>query len=139
MVGAALPGHEIDGVSIWPILSGQPEARSPHEALFFYYQGQLQALRAGRWKLHFPRTYRFVAQAGADGMPGTYIHPQTGLALYDLEADIGESHNVAAAHPDVVERLSRLADAMRAALGDERTGTVGSEIRPAGEVAVPER
>jgi hypothetical protein len=30
-------------------------------------------------------------------------------SLYDLETDLGEQRNVAADHPDVVERLTKLA------------------------------
>ena len=43
------------------------------------------------------------------------------LALYDLEADIGETNNVAAAHPDVVKRLHGLAEKAREDLGDSLT------------------
>jgi hypothetical protein len=54
------------------------------------------------------------------------------LSLYDLHADPGESTNVAAQHPDVVARLSRLADPMRDELGDSLNGIVGTEVRAAG-------
>ena len=30
-------------------------------------------------------------------------------SLYDLETDVGEKHDVAAEHPDVVKRLTKLA------------------------------
>ena len=30
------------------------------------------------------------------------------VRLYDLEADIGETENMASEHPDIVERLTRL-------------------------------
>jgi hypothetical protein len=33
------------------------------------------------------------------------------MALYDLEADPSEQHNVAAAHPDIVKRLKAGYDA----------------------------
>jgi len=36
---------------------------------------------------------------------------KTPVQLYDLEADIGESKNVAAQHPDIVERLTRRIEA----------------------------
>ena len=50
--------------------------------------------------------------------------------LFDLEKDVGERANVAAAHPGVVKRLQGLAEEMRKELGD--TGRPGSEIRPVG-------
>jgi arylsulfatase len=120
LAGAKLPDHKIDGKDIWPLLSGQPGAKSPHEAYYFYWNRQLQAVRSGRWKLYFPHDYRTLAGApgGRDGQPAVYKQAQTGLELYDLEADVGERTEVAARHPDVVRRLQRLANEARADLGD---------------------
>ncbi len=127
-----LPEHRIDGKDIWPVLTEQ--ASTPHEALFFYYGRQLQAIRYQNWKLHFPHHYRFVEEYGADGFPGTYTHPKTGLELYDLSTDLAESNNVAEANPELVTYLSQLADSMRQALGDRVLEIEGSEIRPAAVV-----
>ena len=55
------------------------------------------------------------------------LEPVTGLELYNLETDIGESRNVAADHPDVVDRLTALADRARAELGDH--DRIGSGVR----------
>ena len=49
------------------------------------------------------------------------------MELYNLETDIGETRNVAADHPDVVERLTALADRARAELGDH--DRIGSGVR----------
>jgi hypothetical protein len=54
------------------------------------------------------------------------------LSLFDLEADAGESKNVADAHPEVVKRLLKIADAARAELGDSITGAKGKGVRAAG-------
>src|SRR5262249_50756970 len=35
---AKLPPHKIDGLDVWPILSGQPHAKNPHRAYYFYYE-----------------------------------------------------------------------------------------------------
>ncbi len=126
-----LPAHPIDGKDIWPLLTLQQET-SPHEALFFYYARQLQAIRYGPWKLHLPHRYRKVDQVGNDGMPGTYTHPTTGLELYNLSNDIGESDDVADQHPEVVAYLSQLADSVQQAFGDAVMGIEGREVRPAG-------
>src|SRR5205814_4960523 len=37
LTGAALPKHKIDGLDIWPLISGQPNAKSPHDALYYYW------------------------------------------------------------------------------------------------------
>jgi hypothetical protein len=58
------------------------------------------------------------------------------LALYDLTLDPAETHDLAAQHPDVVQRLSALATPVRLALGDKLTGAQGNERRTAGFVPV---
>jgi arylsulfatase A len=67
-------------------------------------------------------------------MPGKYKQVRCGLELYDLEADRGETHNVAADHPDVVERLQALVEKAREDLGDDLTKREGAGRRPAGRV-----
>lgn len=57
------------------------------------------------------------------------------LKLYDLEADIGETTNIADRHPDVVKRLLALAEKARDDLGD--VGRKGKNQRPAGWVVTP--
>jgi arylsulfatase A len=55
LIGAPLPDRKIDGLDITPLITGVPGATSPQEAYFFYYHGNsLEAVRSGRWKLHFP-------------------------------------------------------------------------------------
>ncbi|MFN4260976.1 MAG: sulfatase [Gemmataceae bacterium] len=134
LTGAKLPPHRIDGKDIWPLMTGQPNATSPHEAYFFYWGGELQAVRSGQWKLHFPHAYRTLAgrPGGKDGQPVPYSQAKTELALFDLKNDIGETRNVAERYPDVVKRLQALADAARADLGDTATQQKGEGVRPAG-------
>ena len=106
LAGAKPPDDRIiDGRDIWPLLSGQQGAKSPHEAFFFFRGNGLQAVRSGKWKLHLGRTQRPRGKKKAK--------PQSVPAqLYDLHADISESKDVAAQHPDVVERLVKLATDM---------------------------
>jgi arylsulfatase A-like enzyme len=137
LIGAELPAHRIDGRDIAPLLFGEPGAVSPHEVFLCYYAGgQLQAVRDARWKLHFPHHYATLAgrKGGSDGTPAAYANEQIGQCLYDLRADPGESKDVAAEHPEVVERLLRLAQAAREDLGDTLTGTKGKGVREAGRL-----
>jgi len=138
LIGAELPARAIDGKDVAPLITGVAGARSPHEAYFFYYhENQLEALRSGRWKLHFPHRYRTMVgrDAGKDGIPGKYDHAQsTPLVLYDLEHDVAESEDVAERHPEVVARLTALADGMRAELGDALTERQGRGRRPPGRI-----
>ena len=85
----------IDGCDISDLLLGRASAKSPHNAFYYYFRHELQAVRSGKWK-------RFAK----DG------------ALYELDADMGETSDVSAQHPEVVSRLSKLLAEARADLGD---------------------
>ncbi len=129
---ADLPTLLIDGTSAWNLLLGSTEA-PPHEALFFYYNvNDLEGVRLGRWKLYFPHTYRSMAgqKPGKDGAPGKYDPAvKTPLALYDLGNDLAETKNVAAEHAEIVKKIEKAADEMRADLGDALRGKKGSGVR----------
>jgi len=116
LAGAVLPDDRIiDGRDIWPLMAGGANATSPHDALFYYRMGRLQAMRSGDWKLHF----------GKDGSPKW---------LFDLAGDPGERRNVLRSHPGIVEQLERLAIEMRSEIGDDLSSTEGSNTRPAAVV-----
>lgn len=155
LVGGKGPVLEIDGKDIWPLMSGRDKAKTPHEALFFYNGSELHAVRSGSWKLHFPHPYLEVAGApGKDGKPSNFekLKPEsikdsslagiasrhgykvlrTGLELYNLDTDIGESKNIADKHPDIVRRLQMFGDQARLDFGDSLTGKKGSKNRAPG-------
>jgi arylsulfatase len=157
LIGSPLPKQRIDGLDVWPILSGQPDARSPHESLLFFSGEELQAIRSGDWKLHFAHDYLTVAGTpGQFGKPANFekMQPKSieesgirGIAsrhgyevrrleqsLFNLQEDPSESHNVAEQHSDVVRRLTTLAEQARADLGDTLTHCQGTGLRPAGRV-----
>ena len=119
------------------LIKGQPDARSPQEAYFFYYGQQLHAVRMGRWKLHFPHGYRTLGgrKGGTGGKPVPYEQAKIGLALFDLEDDAGETTDVRDQHPKVVAAIQKLADRMRADLGDAARKTKGTGRRPPGRLA----
>ncbi len=135
LAGAELPNKKIDGGDLWPILSGQAGASSPRDAFYYYWGKELNAVRSGPWKLHFPHEYRSLkGEPGSDGNPGPYQQLKCGLELYNLDQDIGETQDVAAENPAVVKRLQSLADKIRVELGDSLTNVEGTEIRPAGRL-----
>lgn len=117
--GAQLPTDRVidgkDVVDIWHGISNE----SPHETFVYYAGNTLEAIRDSQWKLHFAKGRREVQE------------------LYDLATDVSESLNVFAEHPDVVARLSSLADKWRHELGDARLSIEGSGIRPIGRVDSP--
>ena len=134
LIGAQLPDHKIDGKSIVNLVTGKND-KSPQEAYYFYYGQQLQAIRMGKWKLHFPHGYRTMAgrPGGTGGIPTKYSQAKIGLSLFNLEEDIGESTDVKANHPKVVSKMQALGQAMRKELGDQ--GKKGSGQREAGRLA----
>jgi arylsulfatase len=138
-VGAKLPALPIDGRDVWPLLAGKPGAKNPHEAYYFWYeQNQLQAVVSGdgRWKLQLPHKYRTLAgqPGGRGGRPAKYQQRQIAKPeLYDLQADLGETTDVAAEHPEEVARLLALAEHARGELGDSLTHRAGSQQRAAGQ------
>jgi len=136
LIDAPLPQHPIDGQNIWPLMMGQSDD-SPHLAYFFWYRNnELHAVRSGPWKLYFPHQYRTMIgqQPGADGIPGTYAYQTTGVELYDLVSDIGEVNDVSERYPQVVDRLTLLADSMRILLGDRLMEMEGTQVRSPGKI-----
>ena len=130
MSGGKLPERKIDGGNIWPLLSGQTGAKSPHSDVFYFYLGlKLEAIRSGPWKLRF-------AQANPNAKKGKKALQGDGtLSLFNLEQDIGETKNVAAEHPEEVARLQKLAEAMK---GDLDLDGKGPGCHELGRVEHPE-
>ncbi len=123
-----MPDNTIDGLDIRPLMFGEEGAASPHDVLYFYSGTELQAVRSGRWKLHFPHSYRSLGgkPGGRDGKPAPYIQAKTELALYDLLTDPGEQFDVSAHHPDIVTQLSEK--------GQDFKRYMEKHARPAGRV-----
>ncbi|MDR0712813.1 MAG: arylsulfatase [Bacteroidales bacterium] len=77
--------HPLAGKSLVPVLTGATDKVERNEPLFWERAGN-KAVRSGKWKL-------------------VSLYPQNRYELYDIENDRGENRDVAAQHPDVVERL----------------------------------
>lgn len=135
LAGAALPSARIDGGNLWPVLSGEAGAKSPHAEQFYFYHGlNLQAVRSGPWKLQIAGA-EGGKQNGGKGKKGKAAQPATAPRLYNLDSDIGESKDVSAGHPEVVAKLQALIDLAKNDLGV--TGT-GPGVRELGRVAHPQ-
>jgi arylsulfatase A-like enzyme len=129
LAGVELPADRVlDGVDVWPILAGEPGARSPRESFLYYDGGRLEAVRDARWKLWFGRAVEGIATPAAS--------PEAPL-LFDLERDVAETTDVASEHPDVVAKLRAVADAARRDLGDGATEAVGAGTREPASVESP--
>jgi len=85
IAGARVPAG-IDGMSMVRALRGEPQPTHDFFYWEFHERGFQQAVRMGRWK-------------------AVRLNPKEPLELYDLDADAGEQHNLAAANPDIVEKI----------------------------------
>jgi arylsulfatase A-like enzyme/DUF1680 family protein len=133
ITGAGLPKNKIDGISFAPLLLGKTSV-SPREVMFYYYgTNNLEAVRYKNWKLVLPHrslTYSLDVH-GKNGFPGKTSFINIKMALYDLIHDPAEMYDVQAQFPDIVKKLSAMAEECRNDLGDDLTNRKGRNLRPA--------
>jgi arylsulfatase A-like enzyme len=84
LAGKPVDPERSDGVNLMPYLRGD-KSGVPHEQLWWEYRNS-GALRAGKWKV--------IKHRGAKRW-----------ALYDLAEDVGETRDLAAEHPERLERM----------------------------------
>ena len=89
-IGGVRPPVGLDGISFLPTLTGQPGQRA-HE--YFY------------WEFH---ERRFAQAVRLDFWKGVRSNRGQPLELFDLKSDLGETRDVAAAHPDVAARIEKI-------------------------------
>ena len=81
--GSSYQDEAVDGADLLPLLSGET-SEPPHETLFWRY-GYRLAVRNQQWKLLYNHS----------------VEPE----LYNLDTDIGETTNLVAEQPDIVDLL----------------------------------
>ncbi len=83
----------VDGISFLPALLGKEQ--EAHDALYWEFseKGGKQAVRKGKWK-----AVRLNLLKDAEAP----------IELYDLEKDIGETEDVAGAHPEIVAEMKAI-------------------------------
>lgn len=124
--GGELPKRKIDGADIWPLINGTPGAKSPHDAYVLMHGPG--TVRSGKWK--FYPWQEGKGQKGRD--PAGNTPSKLPVQLYDTVADIGERTNLAADHPEVVDKLQAAYDAHIAEVSANRRPTAAL-IRPEGK------
>lgn len=129
LAGAPLPTKAIDGRDIRPLMFSELGAKSHWDdtGFAFYRMEQLQAVRSGPWKLYLPLPNKYVSLA-RKAAPAK-------LELYDVRHDVHEDHEVSAQNPDVVKRLTALAEKTRVEIGDMDKPGAGQRV--AGRVDNP--
>ena len=111
--------NPIDGKSMYSLLLGKSK-QPPREVHYYFQINELQAVRKGKWKLHFPHGYEHVTQPGADGVRGQVTTLNIGLSLFDLEADPSESTDVSSAHAGIVAELKTLGEKFKAEMDRDK-------------------
>ena len=99
LCGAPLPANQLDGVDIWPMLTGRQQEVDRDVFLYFDYLF-IQCARLGAWKLHVAR-YNYPPwypdpSGGRRNLP--LPHPE----LYNLYDDPEESYDCAPDYPEIV-------------------------------------
>lgn len=108
LAGGTVPDDRpLDGIDLMPALTRDVE---PLRTLYYYYKDQLQAVRHGKWKLHF--CYHDMS-IGTRHVAESWITPETPL-LFDLEVDPSERFDLAAENPEVVAKLVKIAEGYKA-------------------------
>lgn len=109
LCGAKLPERALDGIDIWPLLSGR-QPSIDREMLLYFDNVYLQCARWNNYKLHIARynsaVYSPAPSGGRVNLP--LPHPE----LYDLRADAEESYDVSAAKPEVVKEMQKRIEAL---------------------------
>jgi arylsulfatase A-like enzyme len=87
--------EEVDGVDLLPYLTGE-RSGPPHEVLYFGDPRRDQyVVRRGKWKL--------IRESPERNSPRE-------TALYDLQADVGETRNLIKQEADLANELMKLKD-----------------------------
>lgn len=124
LTGAHGPRRKIDGYDICDLLFGNPAAKSPYEALYYYRRRQLQAVRMGPWKYHLQLEATHPRWTSAEplgkGRPAK---------LVNLKNNLRENKDISGKFPRIVQRMQNLAADAVNRLGND--AKAGSEQRPA--------
>mgnify|MGYP003320309398 FL=1 len=86
------PNHT-DGISYIPALTGKKQKKHAYLYWEFHSYGNAQAIRMGNWK-----GIRLKVKN----------NPNAPIQLFNLKKDIGETNNIAANHPDIIRRFTKL-------------------------------
>lgn len=119
LAGLPLPADRIiDGVDLWPVLSGPGGEPLPERPILYYEDRALYALRAGRWKAH--RRHGVFGGLAADWRV-VPLMPK-GPWLFDLVRDPDESYDVSGRNPGELDRIEGAMRAFEAELATNPRG-----------------
>ncbi len=109
LCGAKPPAKPLDGIDIWPLLSGKTPSID-REVLLYFDNWDLQCARWMNWKLHIARHNTAAYAPAPPGGRFSYLLAKP--ELYDLAKDPDESYDVAPENPKIVEEILRRANGL---------------------------
>jgi arylsulfatase len=112
----ATPKNALDGIDIWPMLSGQ-KREMEREALLYFDNLYVQCARLGNYKLHVAR-YNSAVYSPAPAS-GRVNLPLPAPELYDLNLDPDESYDIAPEKPEKVKEIRARIDQLMAGFPEE--------------------
>jgi arylsulfatase len=136
LAGAPMPSKPVDGIDIWPMLSGKVDSME-REAMLYFDNVHLQCARWKNWKLHVARYNSQVYSPAPQG--GRVNLPLDPPELYNLDIDVDESYDVAAEHPDIVKEIRARIDKLIPTFPEDvrrdwaDTLAKGTAVTPAGQ------
>ncbi len=105
LAGVEVPKDRVlDGYNLAPLLIGKTDI-GPREVVYFWREEELYAVRVGPWKVHF-----ITQGCYGIGEPKKVLETPE---VYHLDTDPSEQYDVAALHPEVIERATEIAEAHR--------------------------
>jgi arylsulfatase A len=134
LCGGALPAKPLDGIDMWPLLSGEKQSidRAP---LLYFDNWDLQCARWMNWKLHVARHNTAAYTPAPAGGRHNFILPRP--ELYNLATDPDESYDVAAENPQIVAQIqTKIAEMMKSFPAEVQQAYADSQKRKA-DPAVP--
>jgi arylsulfatase len=138
LCGAPLPANLLDGINIWPLLTGA-QAAMTRDVLLYFEAWHLQCARLSTWKLHVARPN--CLPWGPAPESGRINLPLRKPELYRLDADPGERCDVADENPAVVSEIMARIQALLSTLPTEVINdwnyTMSLKVRPTPIGALP--
>ena len=98
LCGGKLSGRKIDGKNIWPLMSGNTDATSPHKNYVLMHGPG--TVRSGKWKF-----YPWQEGKGGKRHEKANNPSPEPVQLYDTVDDIGETKNLASQYPNIVKQM----------------------------------
>lgn len=99
LAGVKIGEKDFDGIDLTPtLMDGREDQRNE---VFYYLGSELYAVRQGPWKIHFKTLNPYVGES-----PQVHDPP----LLYHLDHDPSERFNIANKNPDIVQKLTNLAE-----------------------------